>query len=1118
MGVSGEGPLSASEQRQQALRDLDNTLGPLSIGETRVSRVVLDSMGAEVGGGALLVERLKVKQADQSLIDQMVFSASQLKTYLASASSEDGGLASGVLFELASMRSDWAPALLRPVEASDATLQRLDRLLQSVQCVNLNASSSVQGLPGWADKVRSGSFQTMSSGLQLYGFYSAIRGVGEAIRTGDTGELLFEGAAFSAEVVSLGVELALERAGTKMMSVAHTVYRGFSASRVGLLLQRGAGLIASVLTVPFDIVQAVAALSSAVKSEGKAAQDLYVEAGFSLASATLSIVLGAGMLAGFSAAGPVGLVASAVLIIGARAYAAGRMVDEIDDYIELSTHERLRTGWFAFVGMDLDESVRDRYLIGRTRSAHAQRLQAQARTLLDGELKDSLQAIVNGKFEVRLQAIRHWKHVWDEGAGERPYTDVREPVVQDEDDYFDARKDGAIDALPEANWGTKGPEKGVVWLLGGGNDTVLGMPASPNHFRYAGGKKYLLGGSADDEFIFDVPGDTFSAASGSVPISTLRGGSGIDTLSLAGEAGGWGNAGFTVDLGRGTVHLIADNYRNARKCMDLWSIENISTLAGASSVVTGSNEANRLVIKGAQDTVDAKGGDDQLLILGGNARVSGGPGADYYEISERAKAVVIDEDGQQNSLILLNWAFASIQRWWIAGNALKVASVLGRDGELPGPSVTVENVYTLRDGKRHLANKLMSFLSRDGYRMTPLLPSELDAVGESEVSVEVIAPLGSTRSPTILGPGQSMTLGEGAHDYFVSRGFAPSHIDASASKESARCSLYVDYDSQELSGVYTHYHVTTRRQGNFDYLEYKGAQMQFVFADGRVLGLSGYAAQPPASWTSVGGAIQSCALKPQVECVVVMRDGVSYRVMPPTQSYVTDHASPGHKRLDGTASLILRYGHYPFLSPHCGKSINLTPQSQRIALRAPPHPCTYLLSGNGGVYEIALTSWANIELSTPGARDKTCDASTWNLCCSGLVEDVDLGNIIVAKGQVRVGSVVVNVSLPVDPDAALDNIQIHSRQGVRYGVRLDIEKVFIASVTANAGRSVDDLLKLLRLERQRSSVFTPVVKVSGLSLREGTSGAVHYDVAADRWALATDSARLVSSDQLVISS
>lgn len=1109
MGVSRDGA------RQQALGALDSALGPLRIGETAISRALLDSMGAQLDGMSIPLARLNVAQADQVLIDQIGFSASHLKASLASADTGTTSLASAVLFELASLRSAWVPALLDQVEAPDTTINRLDRLLQSVQSVNLNDLSRVQSLPGWADKVKSHGLQTLGSGLQLYSFYSAIRGVSEAIRTGDTRELLFEGGAFTAEVVSLGVELALERAGTKMMSAAQSVYRGFCASRAGLMLQRGAGLIASVLTLPFDIAQAAIALSKAAESEGKAAQDLYVEAGFSLASAALSIALGAAALAGFSAAGPVGLVASAVLIIGARAYAAGRVVDEIHDYIELSIHERLRTGWFAFIGVELDENVTDRYKIKRTDSVHTRALKAQARALLDGELKSTVQAIVNGKFEVRLQTIRHWRHQWAESEGESAYVQVREPVVQDLDDYFDARKDGAIDTLPEAHWGTKGPEKGVVWLLGGGNDTVLGVTANPNHFRYTSGKKYLLGGSADDEFVFEVPRETFSAPNAPVHESTLIGAAGVNTLNLVGDARAWGRAGFNVNLGAGTVHLNTDT---PRKCMALWNIQNISTLPGADNIVTGSNEANRIVMQGRQDIVDANAGDDHLLILEGSARVNGGPGADYYEISERVRDVVIVEDGQQASLILLNWAFSRIQRWWIMGGELRVASVLGEDGELPGPSVTVQGVYTSCEGKRYLENKQFSFLTSDGYRLIPLLLDELEATGEYPVSMEVIVPQGPILSPAVLGPGQSISLAARKFDYFFSRGFGESVIDASAGMDTSRCSLYVDYDSQELSVVYTHYHVATRRQSNFDYLYYTAVEIRFVFVGGRVLTLNNYAAQPSDKWTSVGGVLQASALKPRLACVVVMRDGVSYRLLPPVQSYISDHASPGHKRMDGSASLVLRNGFYPFFRPRRAKSINLTTDPQRVIVKEPPHTETYQLFGQGGVYELELRSWATLELSTPSAGARKSGASTWDIHCTGLVEDVDLDNIVVDKDQIKIGSVSVQILSHDDPGAPLENIRIYSRQGVRYDVRLDIGKVFIASVAARAGRSVEDVLKLLRHGRQRSSVSMPHVNVVGLSLRDGTYGTVYYDWVSDRWVLETEKTRQISSGQLMISS
>ncbi|SFI15841.1 MULTISPECIES: calcium-binding protein [unclassified Pseudomonas] len=1111
-----EVPRHESGVRQQALMALDEAHGPLRIGERVVHRHVLDEMGAQIGGVPLPAQRLNIMQADQGFIDQLTFSPHHLTRHLTAVDGEAAGVVTNVLFELASLRSEWAPPLLDRNDASDVTLNKLDRLLRSVQKVNLNDVSAVDSLPGWADKVRSGSYQSLGTGLQLYGFYSAIRGIGEAIRTGDTGDLLFEGGAFSAEVISLGLELALERAGTKMMSAAHLAYGGFRASNAGLRLQRGAGLIASILTLPFDIGQAVIAFKKALQTEGKVAQDHYVEAGFSLAGATLSIVLGVATLAGFSAAGPLGLVASALLIIGARVYAAARVVDDIDDYIELSTHERLRTGWFSFIGVELDESVLDRYKISRTHSTYAQSLRAQARSLLDGELKDSVQAVVNGRFEVHLQTTRHWKYQWDEAAGESAYKEAREPVIREVDDYFDARKQGALESLPEADWGVKGPEKGVLWLLGGGNDTVLGVPASPNHFRCSEGRKYLVGGSEDDEFIFDVSPHTFSVEGEQTGASTLIGAGGVNTLSFVGDLQGRAELGFNVNLGAGTVHLITDNSRNGINTMGLLGVENLSTLAGASSVATGSNDANRFVLSGYQDEVDAQAGDDQVLIQRGNANVKGGAGADYFEIAETANTVVIEEDGQQNSLILLKWAFSRIQRWWIAGNDLKMACVFGRDGELPGPSVTLKDVYALRENKRYVVNRLFSFLTVDGYRLMPLLADELDTQGDAQVSMEVIVPPAPFTAPTILGPGQSISVGAGNCDYFVSRGYGTTVIDASACKEGTRCCLYIDYDSSEIANVYTAYEVTTRRVSNFDYLDYSGAQIKFIMGNGRAVCLMKYAAQQVGVWTSLGGALQGSSLKVSAEYCVVMRDGVSYRLLAPLQSYVNDHARPGYKFMDGMPSRVLRRGHYPFFRPRQAKNIHLTAQSQRIELNEPPHQSACNLSGAGGIYDVHLTSWAIIALSTPGAADKVSDASTWNLMCAGLVEDIDLDNIIVSSGHISIGSALVRVPMNNNPDIPVENIRIYAKSGACFDVRLDINKVFLFSVAATPTHSVQGVLKMLRQCRQRSSVFTPTVLVKGISMADGAPGDIYYDVIADCWRVGADNTREVISDQLSI--
>ncbi len=227
----------------------------------------------------------------------------------------------------------------------------------------------------------------------------------------------------------------------------------------------GASLFALVLTLPFDYLNAKESFAKAAKSTGKEAMDHYVNAGFSIVSASVAVALSAAALAGFSVAGPLGIAAAAVLIFGTQLYAAVRQVDDIDDYIELSIFERLHAGWLAFQGKEQERAIRDRYVVARMEQQYAQQLEEQADAWLKGALKGTVQAVVNGGFEVRLRPVRHWKRRWNEAEGEDPYIDTTEPTVIDQDDEVDA-SNTPVDRLPGAVFDSTAVDAAVLWQLG----------------------------------------------------------------------------------------------------------------------------------------------------------------------------------------------------------------------------------------------------------------------------------------------------------------------------------------------------------------------------------------------------------------------------------------------------------------------------------------------------------------------------------------------------------------------------------------------------------------------------------------------------------------------------
>ena len=152
---------------------------------------------------------------------------------------------------------------------------------------------------------------------------------------------------FPREFSSLAVELAVTKQAKYMIEAGQNAYKDFAKTRFGVRLGRGAGLIASALTLPFDIMSAVKSFKVQQAPAAKRPWTTMSAAGLSVTSAAMTLILGAAALAGFSFVGPVGLAAGLLLVAGSQIYAAVRVVDDIDDYIELTAHERLRTGWFV---------------------------------------------------------------------------------------------------------------------------------------------------------------------------------------------------------------------------------------------------------------------------------------------------------------------------------------------------------------------------------------------------------------------------------------------------------------------------------------------------------------------------------------------------------------------------------------------------------------------------------------------------------------------------------------------------------------------------------------------------------------------------------------------------
>lgn len=149
-------------------------------------------------------------------------------------------------------------------------------------------------------------------------------------------------------------------------------------------------------------------------------------------------------------------------------------------------------------------------------------------------------------------------------------------------------------------------------LLGDGNANVLSGQGGDDIIRGLGGDDVMNGGDGDD------------LLRGGQGVDTFNGGDGFDRISLF-ENGA--TAGAYVDLE--TQQVLNDGFGNSET---LTSIEGVGLGTLFADTFLGSSGVN-FIYAGTGDTVDARGGDDDILLAGATFTLDGGAGVDSLEFS-----------------------------------------------------------------------------------------------------------------------------------------------------------------------------------------------------------------------------------------------------------------------------------------------------------------------------------------------------------------------------------------------------------------------------------------------------------------------------------------------------
>lgn len=1104
------------------LQDLDKLFGPIRFGELTVSRQELQALGARINGELITAAGTYFSEPDQTFTDDLQLDSTEVEQRIKSVDAQDRQRVPELLYEIVTQRSPDAPPLLRELPAGTSVehMQKISNLLTATQRLDIHRSPLPVHLPSWVDKAKSRGMTSMGAGLQAYGLYSAYIGTIDALKKGDTTEALINIGGGVAEIGSLGVEYALTKTGDKMLRQGAMAFEQFGKTSMGKWLCRGAGLIASVLTLPFDIYTAIKSFSDAAKAEGKAAQDLYVTGGLSVFSAGLSLMLGAAALMGFQTAGPVGLAAAAILILGARIYGAARVVDDIDDYIELTINERWRAGWFAFTGQDQDAAVMDRFTVAKTYSDYAKALKSSSLGWLKNELKDSVDSVVNGRFEVRLQPLRVYNYQWDEAKGEAPYKNVNSPVIHETDDVYDARH-----GLPSGNSNIisvqSDPAKGVLWNLGGGDDNVHGVRNKPNHFNFGPGKKRLSGGDKDDSFLLQ----SASAGLASAPshVSHLSGGDGTDLLWLQGKhvrqdhnADAPNPIGYDIDLKNGKLGLrTSDATAEPVPHSTFDSIERIETLAGASNRVTGSDQADVIAANGT-DRVNAGAGDDQVSIRGTHAIVDGGSGADIYHIDPMSLEVSITDDDQQQSTVYLGVPLEAIQRWCVRGNALVIETLRDEDPQIAQRTLVIEAVFQTIAGQRTLRNDKWLFVTQDGYHLQPDWPAQTVDLAEQTLNAVVISAGASKTSPFLLHE-RVQTVSTSPHsDYYVSRDTHHTTLLASRRDKVARSTLYVDHDSTEIDEVRASYMVQATRQGAYTALSHERLHFTITFTHGgNLLSLHGGMSEQASRKPEMGPGILASPWQLDHHFTLVMRDGVSYDLDFPHNDYRDDAKKPGYNMIQTRASLRERSGKYTFVKPSLEQR-TLKNTAQRIDFKAAPHSAVYALEGKSARYEIYPASNMAISLSTATAEANLTGSSSWDIHTAQLEETISRRQLHISNNLLKIGSIHIHLPDSSDPTLPLESVDVIVSAGHRYRINALFEVIGLHSVNALACASPQAIVALIEEHKAADELESSAIHVQNIYLADPAPGKIFYHADTARWQIDSDPARPVAVEQLII--
>ena len=1112
---------SHTQRKPNQLKDLDALFGPMKIGAYSITRRSLDALGATVNGEPLTGDNTLFRNPRRSFINSLQFNYSEIEKRIKITSFGDNYLLPTFLYEMAIARPADALAIIReeanpPLDESGYRKKTI-QLLNAAQKIDLRLiSDGKANYPRWA-LIRQYGTLGASVGLQLFGILMGLRGVHDALQVNNGGEAIFNGLGVVTEGASIAFDVATTRIGKGMIEAGNNAFKDFAKTRAGLRWSRTGGIVGGALTLPFDIMSAVRELKAAEARSGKEAADHYVGAGLNIASAAMTVVLGSAAMAGFSFAGPVGLAAGAMMAIGAQIYGAVRLVDDIDDYIELTLEERWRTGWFKFVFMDPDQDILNRYESAKARAEHARQLKTTARKYLDETMKDTTEAVVNGAFEVTLLPRREYVTQWGLKTSKIVYI----PHLSDADDLIDAR-DGVTTQTPGAELGSADNGKNILWLLGGGNDTVTGVENKPNVFYFTNGKKVLTGGVENDRFIMQNAAQVLDNPDpDDTRHSILRGGGGRNSLEFDGtQTSQAGGRGYDLDLSAGTLHVFTpdaaseEGNRYSFKAL-LERINEIHTLSNGTTIVTGSKDADIIVSRG-KDTIHAGDGDDTIHLHKEGAAAFGGSGQDIYNLPQTANNLSITEDGVEESAIVLDWRMDLIETWRIVKTTLEITLKFDFD-DARRSKLYIHDVYRQTDGVRVLINNRITVVTRDRFHLKPDLPEQITEATSVEIKA-IVTREGGQEPVTILDarlahnvPANTFT------DYYVQRHTRHSSIISGQSAALYGSRIFLDFDSSELTSVNIFFdtEIDWEHSSPSDKINIT-CSYYFHFED-KVLEISKFATHKAMTLEDALQKIVNNQINHGYS--LVFRDGKVHTVTltkemaaaPRTDLYRLARNSRSFAPV--ALPLKMKPDTYFFRLPEQAPYELGDRNSCSLLTYIPGQSRITSIEGSGGTYLVHLCEKMIFRLSTPGglanAVHRLDYSSTWEL------DARELGKFTIELLGTRLylGSTTIHVPEYSGEDL-VDQIFVIDAHGIIYTVDLIFDMVYPGGLDGRYFEPPKD--DQSPWPEAFAGIADKEMRVSHMIMADGSAGHLKYNLAQRKWTLSSDPSRDISYSDLLV--